>query len=109
MEVKSLEVVQRGYQRTDNFYLYTIILKCLLACLCSSTSTLCDPMNVAHQAPLWNFPGRNTRVKSLSHVQLFGTPWTVAYQAPLSMEFPRQEYWSGLPFPPPGDLPNTGI
>ena len=38
-------------------------------------------------------------VKSLSHVQLFVTPWTVAYQAPLSMEFSRQEYWSGLPFP----------
>ena len=34
------------------------------------------------------------------------TPWTVAHQAPLSMQFPRQEYWSGLPFPSPGDLPN---
>ena len=48
-------------------------------------------------------------VKSLSHVQLFATPWTVAYQAPLSMGFSRQEYWSGLPFPSPGDLPNPGI
>ena len=37
------------------------------------------------------------------------TPWTVACQAPLSMRFPRQEYWSGLPFPSPGDLPNPGI
>ena len=37
------------------------------------------------------------------------TPWTVARQAPLSMGFPRQEYWSGLPFPPPGDLPDPGI
>ena len=37
------------------------------------------------------------------------TPWTVALQAPLSMEFSRQEYWSGLPFPPPGDLPAPGI
>ena len=45
----------------------------------------------------------------LSHVQLSATPWTVACQAPLSMEFPRQEYWSGLPFPPPRDLPNPGI
>ena len=36
------------------------------------------------------------------------TPWTVAHQAPLSLEFPRQEYWSGLPFPPSGDLPNPG-
>ena len=39
----------------------------------------------------------------------FATPWTVARQAPLSMEFPREEYWSGLPFPPPGDLPNPEI
>ena len=37
------------------------------------------------------------------------TPWTVARQAPLSVGFPRQEYWSGLPFPPPGDLPDPGI
>ena len=49
------------------------------------------------------------KVKSLSRVQLFATPWTVARQAPLSMEFSRQEYWSGLPFPIPGDLPNPGI
>ena len=41
--------------------------------------------------------------------QLFATPWTVAYQAPLSMGFSRQEYWSGLPFPSPGDLLNPGI
>ena len=46
---------------------------------------------------------------SLSHVQLFATPWTVAHQSPLSMEFSRQEYWSGLPFPHPGDLPDPGI
>ena len=39
----------------------------------------------------------------------FETPWTVALQAPLSMGFPRQEYWSGLPFPSPGDLPDPGI
>ena len=45
----------------------------------------------------------------LSHVQLFATPWTVAYQAPLSMEFSKQEYWSRLPFPTPGDLPNPEI
>ena len=44
-----------------------------------------------------------------SHVRLFATPCTVARQAPLSMEFSSQEYWSGLPFPPPGDLPNPGI
>ena len=49
------------------------------------------------------------KVKSLSRVQLFATPWMVAYQALPSMGFSRQEYWSGLPFPSPGDLPNPGI
>ena len=57
---------------------------------------------------------------SLNHLSLGGvsvtqlcltlaTPWTVARQAPLSMGFSRQEYWSGVPFPPPGDLPDPGI
>ena len=49
------------------------------------------------------------KVKSLSRVQLFATPWTVAYQAPLSMGFSRQEYWRGLPFLPPEDLLDPGI
>ena len=46
---------------------------------------------------------------SLSRVQFFATPWTIACQAPLPMEFSWQEYWSGVPFPTPGDLPNPGI
>ena len=45
----------------------------------------------------------------LGYVQLFAPSWTAAHQAPLSMEFARQEYWSGLPIPPPGDLPDPGI
>ena len=48
-------------------------------------------------------------VKSLSHIQLFATLWTIAYQAPPSMGFSREEYQSGLPFPSPGDPPNPGI
>ena len=48
-------------------------------------------------------------MKSLSRVWLFATPWTVAYQAPPSMGFSRQECWSVLPFPSPGDLPDPGI
>ena len=50
-----------------------------------------------------------SEVKSLSCVRLFVTLWTVAYQASPSMGFSRQEYWSGLPFPSPGDLPDPGI
>ena len=58
----------------------------------------------AHADPLaW------LKVKSLSRVRLFETLWTVAHQAPPSIGFSRQEYWSGLPFPSPGDLPNLGI
>ena len=45
----------------------------------------------------------------LSHVALFATPWILACQDPLSVEFPRQEYWSGLPFPPPGGFPDRGF
>ena len=44
-----------------------------------------------------------------THAQIFVTPWTVAHQAPLSVGFSRQEYWSGLPCPPPGDLPDPGM
>ena len=49
------------------------------------------------------------KLKLLSRVGLFVISWTVAYEHPPSMEFSRQEYWSGLPFPSPGDLPNPGI
>ena len=55
------------------------------------------------------FSTERKKVKSLSRVRLFATPWTVAYQAPPSVGFSRQEYWSGLPFPSPGDLPNPRI
>ena len=78
--------------------------------------TLCDPMNQQHARPPCPSPThikaikeRKSEVKLLSRVRLFATPWTVAYQAPQSMEFSRQEYWSGLPFRSPGDLPKPGI
>ena len=51
----------------------------------------------------------HANVWALSCVRLFAIPWSVAHQAPLSMGFFRQEYWSGLPFPTPGDLPDPGI
>ena len=49
------------------------------------------------------------KVKLLSPIRFFATAWTVACEAPPSMGFSRQEYWSGVPFPSPGDLPNPGI
>ena len=58
---------------------------------------------------LYSWEKVKVKVKSLSRVRLFVTPWTVACQAPPSMGFSRQEYWSGVPFPSPGDLPNPGI
>ena len=57
----------------------------------------------------WTGSEKIVIVYLLSLVQLFVTPWNVACQAPLSMGFPKQEYWSGLPFPSAGDLPDPGI
>ena len=68
----------------------------------------------------WNFylsllcermpsPNYSVKIKLLSRVWLFATLWTIAHQAPPPMGFSRQEYWSGLPFPSPGDLPDSGI
>ena len=72
-----------------------------------------DAMTLLSAWPLLNCSLRGIpawlSAKLLSRVRLFVTPWTVACQAPPSMEFSRQEYWSGLPFPSPGDLPDPGI
>ena len=67
-------------------------------------------MTRPHQCPYALLPFKAKLEKCvLSYVQLFATLWTVARQAPLSMQFSRQEYWSGLPFPSPGDCPDPGI
>ena len=78
-----------------------------------SCPTLCDPIDSSPPGMLsWDSPGKNTgvgchfllqcmKVKLLSRVQLLATPWTAAYQAPPSMGFARQEYWSGVPLPSP--------
>ena len=71
------------------------------------TSRCCLPRH--HLGIPTNVLKVKVKVKALSRVRVFVTPWTVAHQAPLSMEFSRQEYWSGLPFPSPGDLPDSGI
>ena len=69
-------------------------LKCFIFCVYCFLRIICTEMTIT---------------QSLSCVQLFVTPWTVTCQAPLSMEFSKQKYWSGLPFLPPGDLPYPGI
>ena len=80
-----------------------------------SCPTLCDPMNRSPQAPLFMGFSRQEYwlllllLSRFSRVWLFATPWTAAYQGPPPMGFSRQEYWSGVPFPPPGDLPEPGI
>ena len=68
--------------------------------------------NCSHEIKRHLLLGRKVKsgsISSFSHVQFFATPWTVACQAPLSIGFSRQEYWSELPFSPPGDFPNPGI
>ena len=67
------------------------------------------PMMTRGKTKMGNYMRVCVCVQCLSCVWLFATPWIVACQAPLSMGFSRQEYWSGLSFPPPGDLPDPGI
>ena len=85
-------------------------------CSSSNTSQWSTPQNFKQK--MWSLDLKkkkkqnkteNNSVFALNHVWLFATPWTIVWQAPLSMEFSRQEYWSGLSFPPPGDLPNLGM
>ena len=87
---------------------------CLHICVCVCDGGKCPSWNLIRtlRKPfLPRLPKElvKVKVKSLSHVRLFATPWTVAYQTPRSMGFSRQEYWNGVPFPSPGDLPDPGI
>ena len=91
-------------------------LRLLLPCTCvlSRARLLVTPWTVVYRAPLSMEFFRQEYwhacvLSHFSHVQLSSTLWTVAHQAPLSRGFSRPEYWSGLPFPPPRDLPNPGI
>ena len=91
------------------FHLYLLLIPCI-SCVRNFAE-----LNWQHGMCQWNVDfwiiiiTKSEKVKSLSRVRLFVTPWTVVYQAPQSMEFSRHEYWSGVPFPSPGDLPDPGI
>ena len=84
----------------------TLFQLCLT--LCNPTDN-CPPGSCVHGILQARILEKCEKWKSLSCVPFFATPWTIACQARLSMEFSRPEYWSGLPFPSPGDLPNPGI
>ena len=87
---------------TTNTVLYLLIYRKEQTNTCYSIYKLCKSCEGKGK---W----KERKGKSLSRVQLFATPWTAASQAPPSMGFPRQEDWSGPPFPSPGDLPDSGI
>ena len=78
-------------------------------CLQGPCSLLISLDSLIHSTTRQAFLKEKKKVKSLSRVQLFATPWNVAYQTPPSMGFSGQEYWSGLPFLSPGDLANPVI
>ena len=116
----------RGRTRTQTLSHILWQVVCVWVCVCSVAQlclTLCDPMVCSlrgssmhgiSQARIleWvaisfsNARKWKVKVKSLSRIWLFATPWTAAHQAPLTVGFPRQEYWSGLLCPPPGNLPD---
>ena len=77
-------------------------------CISEKKNTLLPSKNILLHTTIPSYYQKH-KVKLLSRVWLFATPWTVPYQAPPSMGFSRQEYWSGLPFPSPGDVPDPGI
>ena len=84
------------------------------AIVTNSCSTIMKEQNIkVSETSCWHWPEADAKLPAvlLNHyscVRLFATPWTVAHQAPLSVEFSRQEHWSALPCPPPGDLPDPG-
>ena len=117
--------ISKSVNKKDLFYekrweektLFWIMWIMVFPCYCSVALVVSDSVRTHRQQSTkllcpWDSPGKNTgvgchfplqsmKMKSLSHVQLLATPWTTACWAPLSMGFPRQEYWSGLPFPSP--------
>ena len=108
-------VAKNQTQLSDFHFPYTVFLESEVA---QSCPTLCDPVDCSPpgssvhgilQARILEWVAISFSIQVLSSIQFFVTLWTVAIQVSLSMRFSRQEYWSGLPFPPPGYLPNPGI
>ena len=123
---RSLRERKKIFHLSTQYLCPDIILACLLAKSLQSCLTLCDPIDSSPPgSPIpgtlqartlewvtiaFSNAGRwKVKVKSLSHVWLLATPWTTAYQAPLSMGFSRQEYWSGVPLPSPLMLPTASL
>ena len=94
---------QAGSVYSENLLLMKDLCIGMYYCV-STKSSLAVTLERVHMIPIFL-----CIVQLLTHVQLFTTPRTIAHQAPLSVGFLRHEYWSGLPFPPPGDLPDPGI
>ena len=90
-------------------FLYSFVYFCHLFLISPASIRSLPFLSFMVPICVWNVPLYVCMLSRFSHVQLFATLWTVACQAPLSMGFSRQQYWSGLPSPPPGDLPNPGI
>ena len=113
----------RQMNKEDVIYIHTYIQHIIEYCCCCYSAikkewnfAICNMDGLGGHYAKWN-KSRHRKTNTvwhylyadmLSHVQLFVMPWTVAHQAPLSMGFPMQEYWSGLPFPSPGDLIDQG-
>ena len=93
---------RRKWQPTPVFLPRFVLCFCKCCFLCLELSAPNFPLGISYSS-------FKVKVKWLSHVRLLVTPWTAAYQAPPSMGFSRQEYWSGLPLPSPGYLPDPGI
>ena len=106
LQARTLEWVAISFSKAIEIYSLVVLVARSLKSRCWQGGFLLEALmeNLFHVFPL-----HSGEVKSLSHVRLFATPWTVAHQAPWSMGFSRHEYWNGLPFPSPGDLPDPGI
>ena len=109
----SLSTICLSFSFTEPIVSYRLVIHLHLSmfcdCLLFYSICLCGFIPKTSTFVLVRLPVQFSSLQLLSRVRLFETPWTAAHQAPVSMRFSRQRYWSGLPFPSPGCLPNPGI